>query len=263
MSGGSKTTTTTSGSSAPWAPAQPYLQGGMTEADQLFRNGVGAQTYNSSMVVPFANQTLAGMNQMQALGTDSAGLAQKPLTQFASMMDTILPQARGDFSNAPQFNANLQAQQDRAADSVNQAMSLSGRYGSARHTDQLARTLSETGNQAMLDQQRWASGELGNYGNSMQNAWQAATMPAQSLMAVGSNYEQLAANQLQDQRRLFDEAQAAPWDALARYNAIVQGAGQMGGTQSSTASTPNKLGQQVLGTGLSWLGNALLPGGLF
>ena len=95
MSGSQKTTT--SGSSAPWAPAQPYLQDAMKAAKVEFDKG--PQVYGGSTVVPFANQTVQGMNQMQGVANNAMGAMQNPLQAYTGMMQTLQPIAQGDFSH--------------------------------------------------------------------------------------------------------------------------------------------------------------------
>jgi hypothetical protein len=103
-------------------------------------------------------------------------------------------------------------------------------------------------------------------GNSMGQAYQTANAGNQSLAQIGGNYEQLMSNQIQDQNRIFNETQQKPWDALAQYNAIVSGAGQLGKQGSETVSTPTTpMWQQMGGFGLAALGGLTdaKTGGLF
>ena len=97
-----------------------------------------------------------------------------------------------------------------------------------------------------------------NFGAAMNPAWETANLGNKALAQIGGNYEQLQANMIQDQNRIFDQTQSAPWDQLARYNAIMSGAGQLGSKSSSTVSTPSTPAwQQGLGFGLSALGGIM------
>lgn len=255
MSGGSTTQTKTDANAAPWKPAQPYLQNAMGEADSLFNAGIGGQVNTTSQVVPFAKQTMQSMNQMQNLANQQAGNLQKPINAYGQMISDLTPIARGDFSGDNLFRQNLGIAQEAAANAVDQSTSGVGRYGGGMHQATMAKSIGDLTNQAMLDRQNWAAGNLQNFGNAMGQAWGTANLGNQALAQIGGNYEQLMANQLQDQNRIFNETQNLPWDQLARYNAIMSGAGQLGSRTSQTVNTPTTpLWQQGLGFGVSALG---------
>jgi hypothetical protein len=257
---GTTTTQTSTGSSSsePWKPMQPFLKNSATEADSLFNAGVGSQVYTGSLATPFANQTTQGMGLIEDFIKGPGGTwMQKPIQESAGMMDILSPIARGDFSNDTTFKNTLGAAQDDAATQVNLAMSDMGRYGSGVHQGTMARTIGDVTNDAMLKRQAWASDQLRGYGNDMAGNFASAMAPGGALMQIGGNYEQLMANQIADQLRIFNEQQNKPWEALARYNAIVSGAGQLGSSSTSKATTPSSqpsIGQQLLGFGLSALG---------
>jgi hypothetical protein len=67
MTGSSKQTTTQSSVSEPWKAAQPALETGLKDAENLYKSGVGSQPYTGSTVVPFANQTMQGMNSIEGI----------------------------------------------------------------------------------------------------------------------------------------------------------------------------------------------------
>ena len=126
----------------------------------------------------------------------------------------------------------------------------------------MAKTIGDLTNNAMLDRQNWAAQGLQNFGAAMNPAWQTANLGNQALSQIGGNYEQLMANQIQDQNRIFDQTQQKPWDALAQYNAIMSGSGQLGSKGSSTVTSPTTpMWQQMAGFGLGALGT-MAPGGI-
>lgn len=256
MSGSQKTTT--SGSSAPWAPAQPYLQDAMKAAKVEFDKG--PQVYDGSTVVPFANQTVQGMNQMQGVANNAMGAMQNPLQAYTGMMQTLQPIAQGDFSNDTTFMNTLGKAQQDAATNVNLSMSGMGRYGGAAHTDALATSVGDLTNKAMLERQNWASNQLQSYGNALPQAYQTALAPGQTLTGIGGQYENLAGSYLDEQLQKFNDQKNAQWDNIAKLNAIAQGSGQLGGTSSQTVKQPNQMGQQLLGTGMTALGYGLRGG---
>jgi hypothetical protein len=261
MSGGSKTVTTSaSGSSEPWAKAQPYLEKAMTAAGNEFDAGTGSQVYQGTTVVPFANQTIAGMNQIEGLASNAAAPMQNPMTAYSGMMQTLNPIAQGDFSNDTTFNNTLGRAQQDARTGVDLSMSGAGRYGGAMHQGNIAREIGDLTNRAMLQRQDWASQQMQNYGNAMPQAFQTAMMPAQAMMGVGSAYEGLAGNYLQEQADRFDAQRNAKWDDIARLNAIAHGAGQLGGSKTEVKTSPNpnySSPAQIFGGGLSLLASIL------
>lgn len=95
-----------------------------------------------------------------------------------------------------------------------------------------------------LDQQ--AFGNLGAAYTGMQ-------APAQALMQVGGMNEDLATRQLNDKLRIFDAQQNKPWEQLSRLNAIASGAGQLGGTQTTSQPGQNPW-LSALGYGATGLG---------
>ena len=65
MSSGGGNQTTTS-STQPYAPAEPYLQDILGEAQNIYRSDVGRSFFPGSTVVPFADQTQEALNLQQA-----------------------------------------------------------------------------------------------------------------------------------------------------------------------------------------------------
>lgn len=96
---------------------------------------------------------------------------------------------------------------------------------------------------------------IGNLGS----AYQGLQNPMQDLMQVGAMKEDLATRQMNDRLRIFNEQNQAPWDQIARLNAVASGAGQMGGTTTQSQPGQNPF-LSALGYGLTGAG-AL--GGLF
>jgi hypothetical protein len=272
MSGGNQSEKTTTQSnlnsvSAPWGPAAGKLEGILNDAGNLYNSGVGQKVYQGSTVIPWAGQTESAMGDIERFAGESAGAMGKPMQAYSGMMDVLNPIAKGDFSKDTTFMSNLGAAQEAARTAVGLQMGNMGRFGSAGHTKALARETIDRTNQAMLERQNWASGELGKYGAAMPSAFSAALMPADSKMQIGGMYEDLANRNKIDEIRKFDAGQNAPWDNLSRYAAILGGAGQLGGTRTGTESgmtlAPSSrpsFGQQALGFGTALAGSAMRGG---
>jgi hypothetical protein len=284
MSGGTETTTTTQNND-PWSGAQPALKTALGNAENLYKSGVGFQPYTGSTVVPYADQTMAGMQGIQdastgAMGSfDTTGFLRNLLSGssgLTGMQQGVADQwggvAAGNelFGQNPAFQRVLKQAQDDTALYSDLGASGAGRYGSAAHTNVMARNIgnltdrmltNEYGRQ--LGRQDAARTNLANMGQQgLQNrfgaagalpaAWQAQFAPEQSLMGVGSMYEDLYGRTLGDNLRIFQETQQAPLNAVEWLNAIGSGAGSIGGSGTTTAQTPgtNPL-IQALGIGLS------------
>ena len=71
--GGSQTTTQ---STEPYSPAEPFLKDILGEAQQIYRSGVGRQFFPGSTVVPFAQQTEEALKLQQAAALEEAAPSQ-------------------------------------------------------------------------------------------------------------------------------------------------------------------------------------------
>ena len=85
--GGNQTTTQRT---EPYAPAEPFLQDILGEAQNIYRSGAGRQFFPGSTVVPFATQTQSALDLGQAAALEAAGpsqlmnLAGSTISDFAS-----------------------------------------------------------------------------------------------------------------------------------------------------------------------------------
>jgi hypothetical protein len=296
MGGSSKETT--QATNEPWSAAQPLLKQGIKDAGNVYKQGDAWSPYTGSTVVPYANQTMSGMNAIQGNAQDamSSGAMRKPLSFFGSMFDNgglsadqrgVADQWRNTASGAellntsPEFNDVLQRSLNDASTGVNLGISGAGRYGSGMHTDVLANTLGGISSNARLGEYGRQLGRMDTARNSlagmgqqgianqfgaaqgMPGAWETGQMPATDLMKVGGMYEDLAGRTMQDQMRIFEERQNAKTAPIEWLSAIGTGAGSLGGTSRQISPGTNPF-VQALGIGLgtnSLLGNPL--GGLF
>lgn len=253
-------TSSGSGEQSPWKPIQPFMLNSAKNADALYSAGVGSKPNTMSMVVPFSNQTQAGLDQNEAYAQSAFAPMQKPLQSYSEQIDYLSPIARGDFTNDPTFNQTVGEAQRAAREGVDLSASGAGRYGGAVHQGAVAKSVADATNQAHLARQGWASGQLNQFGNSMPQAFMTGAAPGQAMQQIGASYEQLMANYMSDQQRVINEIQNKPWEALERYNAIIAGAGRTGSASQSTAVRPTgdpSMGQQLFGFGLSALGNSM------
>jgi hypothetical protein len=100
LGGGSKTVQSNTGTQEPWSAAQPALKQTLAGAQDLYNSGAGSNTYQGSLVVPYAAQTKQGMSGIQNLANSQTGNLSQPMNQA---IDTI---NRGGFNPTQQSAVN-------------------------------------------------------------------------------------------------------------------------------------------------------------
>lgn len=252
MSGGETTQTTQSTSTPRWVTEGFQKTTGM--AKDWLNSPAATSTYQGTRVVPFSQQSLAGMDQMGGTAKNAMGVMQNPLQAYGGMFDVLNPIARGDFSNADAFNGVLGGTLQDTQDRIATEMSSMGRSGGGMHQGTLARELGGISNQAKLDYQNMAINQMQGIGDRMAGAYNTALMPGQTMLSLGGMQEDLAGKYAQEQMDKFNEDKMAPINAAGAANAIFGGAGQFNQRSNSTVSTPSNPGQQALGYGTALLG---------
>lgn len=245
--GGGKTQTVQNND--PWKPAQPFIQYGLDEARGVYDTGAPGV---------FPGQTLAGVDPYQDMALDWTGqraMAGNPITSMAQghVYDTL----NGDFLGAgnPYFSAMSDNIANEVTKGVNSTFGGAGRWGSGAHANALSSSLSDKiGNLAFE-----------NFVNERQNMLGAAS--AAPALAQSDYYDIAQLGQVGDARRGLEQGfidddvsrynaeQNQPWDALGRYNSLIQG--NYGGT--TTATQPRQGGSMatgLLGGGLGGAGIA-------
>lgn len=285
MGGQSTNTTTQNTTSQPWDAAQPALKTSLNAAQNLYDAGVGGQVYTGSTVVPYSNNTTYGMNNISNIargnmnGAGTSGQYQSIINNggYNDAQKTAVGNLQALATNPINIYSNpayMQTRDKVAQDvttGVNLGASSAGRYGSGQHVDTLANSLSnnlagmdvaelqrQQGRQDAATQGLFQAGQQG-IGN-LSTAYSGMSAPAQDMLKLGSMDEDYMSRLKNDEMRVFDAQQSAPWQNLSRLNAIASGAGQLGGTSSGTAQTP---GQSPFATGLGYAASGLgILGGL-
>lgn len=271
MSGGSQQPVTqqTTQSRDPWVAAQPSLSQIIGQAGNLFNSNTGYQPYTGQTQVGLNFDTDVGLlNQSavanaQGLGGTAGNAAAQGLARNMVENQGLNPELRSLLQQA-QGNANpyLQGIINQQMAQVNSGMSAAGRYGSGSHEAAIAQAISPTLAQdyarRQQQQQDILTGGLqraGQWSQLMPTLEQAQYGPAERLTGVGQYLQDRSQASLNDQIKMYNAAQARDWEQLSRWNAIVGGAGGLGGTQvtSSPIQQPSTL-QRVLGGGLSGAG---------
>ena len=276
MSGSSNRTQSTmqTTNNSPWSAAQPALKTGLADAEALYKAGIGGQPYTGSTVVPFAQQSTRGFDNIEAIAGNAMGtgnpferafnttgnIAQTGYNQHQqTALDNLNRTASGQdvFGTNPEFQNILRQSQDAARDAVNLNASAAGRYGSGAHQGTLAREVGDLtsrmlgneytrqlGRMDAANQNLFNAGQTG-IGNQLQatsalpGAFESQFAPANAMIGVGSAYEDLAGRTMNDQLRIFNETQNAPWNQIGRLNAAASGLGQYG-TSTTTAQVPRQ-----------------------
>lgn len=274
--GGSNKTTTVS-SNDPYKAAKPLLDKGMGDALKLYNKGALVKPNTMSTVVPYAEQTLAGMGDLQSLAQanmggqglsgqlqgiiNAGGYNQDQQTALEGIRNT----ATGDFDifADPAFQQVL----DTTQNAVNQNAAGLGRYGSGTHTGVMTRELGDLG---ARQYQNWqarrdaAQTQLFNAGQQAQQnlgtAFDLAQDPAKVSMGIGGMYEDLYGRTLNDQLRIANERQNAPLANIQALLAAASGGGQYN-TNTQTAQGPNNTLSNIAGAGLGAMSMATGGGG--
>lgn len=281
MSGDNKTTQTTS--NEPYAAAKPLLDKGMGDALKQYNAGGLVKPNTMSTVVPYAQQTTAGMNSIQQNATDAmapGGFAD----QFKNIigqggfndpqMDALnntrtLANSSYDMNANPGFQDVLNQALDKSTYGVNQNAAAMGRYGSGTHQGVMQQEQGNLASRMINDdynrflgrrdnaqQQLFGMGQTGM--DNLNPAYASMQQPGQDLMQVGSMYEDLMGRQMNDQLRITQEKQNLPLANIQALLGAAAGAGNMG-TKTQTAQGPSNTFSNIAG-GL--LGGASLLGGL-
>ena len=239
--GGNQTTTQRT---EPYAPAEPFLQDILGEAQNIYRSGVGRQFFPGSTVVPFATQTQSALDLGQAAALEAAGpsqlmnLAGSTISDFASGagQNQYLDQIRSGITSDVMGNIATQfggmgrtgtspMAQQAAARGITQAYApIAAELSQAERSRQLAAAGQLSPLQQQMDARRF--GGIGQ------------------LSGIGGAYEDLARRQLQDQIARFQFGQQAPMSALQQYAGLVSpiGSGFPTSLTNAPSNRPGTLG---------------------
>jgi hypothetical protein len=306
MGGSSKTQTATTTNNPP-AYAAPHLTSIADKAKGIYEQGTAFNPFPGSTVVPYDQRTIQSLNNQQALATGANPLVGATTGAVQGVLgggginsvaqpgiNALTQYASGQNVNggSQAFQQALDYQSGRTADDVNRQFSGMGRYGSGAHAGVLADRIGEMRNSAMAGeiarqegQQLQAAGALGGLGqganaNLLQGAALAPTADQfrysgdERLAQIGSQYEDLAARNMQDQIERYYATQQAPLANLGAYSDFVSGVSRGYGTQTQVSPKQNTslaggilggaLGGASIGSGIPLIGTGLgaLGGGI-
>lgn len=213
-------------SNSPWAPAQPYLQDALSNAQDMY------------------NRT-QGLNPIQAQGMDFLSqYAQGGLQDLTgTAMEGVNFLASGDVMS-PDSNPYLQQTADAYADQVNEQLNRT--------------TLSGIDDQFMGAGQGWNSSRQGierglargeaseaianRTGQMYSDAYNRGIEAMQSGLSMAPQIGQFGALPGQMLQSVGDYQDSAPWQDLMNYSNVATSVGGMGGQQVSPQSSGGLLG---------------------
>ena len=232
---GGKGSQTTVQSSEPWVGVQPYLEEALGSASGLFGSGqLQFDPYQGQRVAGFTQPQQQAFGQIQQLASQP-GIAQEAQTALSGLLDPS--------SYSQGLEGVRQEALSAAIPAATSAFSGSGLLDSTLAQQEVGRAAT----------QAIAPIEYGAYQQAQNRALQAAQsapaiqaaqyLPAQQLQQIGGQQQLLNQAQLDAQRQLYGEQQAAPYEALQRYAGLVYPGAGFGGTGSTTQSQdPGLLG---------------------
>lgn len=255
---------TTTQSNEPYGPAKGLIGTTINDANKLYTQGLGGSFWTGPTSAPLSTQQREGLT-----GMEGAAKALNPWMQDASSQLNMVRSAGPGYSERnlgdvasgkflggadPFFEDVLNTSGRKAMDAVSLQAGQMGRSGSTANMDAIARTIGElqmgersnqynrergyqmSANQMLDDQRNMGLDRRLAAFDRMPAAFNYAMMPGQVLRDVGGEYQGQAQNVLDDQIRMFDASQIVPWEQLGRMNAIAQGMGGLGGTQTQRQS---------------------------
>ena len=253
-SGGNDTTTQTT---QPYAPAEPFLKDILGEAQNIYRSGVGRQFFPSSTVVPFADQTQQALNLQQAAALEQM----QPSTLQGQAATTLSNLASGTASN--EFLD--QVRQGITSDVLSNVQTQFGGMGRtgtspaaqqavARGVTQAYAPIATSLQQQERDRQLKAATQLSPLQEQMDLRRSSGIA---SLGGVGAAFEDLARRQLQDQIARFQFGQQAPIQALQNYAGLVSPIAS--GLPVSVTNAPSQQASPIAGAFGGAVAGSALP----
>lgn len=263
-------TSTTKTENSPPAWAEPLFKQSANEAQAIYNQGIGGNTYTGSTVSDLSGTTMQGVNQLANAGQNTDTAATRPLfgqIGAASVSPSysesnLQDMANGSFlkSGNPYFEAALQPQLDKTAAQVQSQFSGAGRYGSGANTGALANELGgirsnalfnqfnqDTSNMltanGMLDAARNAGLDRGiTAANAMagldQQNFQNRLTGAGATLQAGDILDTQAQKQLNDEIAKFYALDNQPWTRLGLLQSAAAGSAGDYGTQVSKTRQP-------------------------
>jgi hypothetical protein len=264
----------------PWSQAQPFLTEAMGSAQANYHGDIGYQPWAGATQAPLNNDLTGTISTLEAqlspemMAGGSAGVQAGRAAGLSSLqnqglspeLQSLYQQAQGNEN--PYLQSMIDTSNRQIGNKIGSSMSGAGRYGSGMHSDVAARAMAEAADPVLAQdyarrqaqQQGILEGgqqRMGQWAQLMPTLDAARYAPAERMFALGQYQQERSQSELENQIKTWNAQQARPWENLARYNAIVGGAGALGGTTTGATSTPINSPstlQKILGGGLAGAG---------
>jgi len=252
----------------PWSQAQPYLTNIMGQAANFYNAQAGYQPYTGQTQAALDPRLQQGLEAQAGIAQGSMGGTPGILASQAAGTDLIKnqglsPELKSLYEQAQgDQNPYLEGVIRQGVNAANAGASGMGRYGSGGHDAAITQAMSPVLAQDYARRQQQMQGiaegglqRAGQWAQLMPTLDQAQYAPAQAMAATGQYFQDRGQAQLNDIIKQYNAQQSYPWEQLSRYNAIVGGAGALGGTNvtASPIQQPSTL-QRVLGGGAAGAG---------
>lgn len=227
---------TTTQDNKPYAAAQPLIDQGLSDAQQMYDSG----GFN---ITPYQGDLVADPTALQQAAYSAApgvamGAMQGGQAAQAGLMRALDPNIRSDAYGQVRQNVI-----DTIMPSINSSFAGSGMTGSTLHAQNLAKGLSA--GLAEVDNRAFQQGEQRalQAAAMMPGINQSLTQPISFLRDVGGEQQQQAQAEINAAALRDQQAKTADLNALQDYLALSTGAGGMFGVQSATrSSSPGLMG---------------------
>lgn len=257
----------------PWSGVRKFLKGGFKDSKKLYKGGP-PDYYPGRQIPPMSGYTRGALDSMAQRGKRGSPL----IDSAQGMLGQTLG---GEFLNS---NPHLQGAIDAATRPVidqytktvipglESAFSSAGRYGSGAQASSEADAYGQ-----MMNQVGDISSDMSyqNYGDERQRMMQGAGLSPMlanqdyvdidALGRAGQGFDNYNQSLINADMRKWDFNQNRDFDWLQNYLGLLQGGGQMGGSQTMSQPGPNPFtstfGGAMTGFGLGGWPGALIGGG--
>jgi hypothetical protein len=219
---------------------RPYLQESAGEAQNLYNAGA-PQMFQGNTSVPFSGQTQDALGMTEDLARSGAAVNPALQQHNATLNGDYLHGGSG-------FNAALDAAKNQIIPDVQSMFSRAGRSQSGLAQGEMAGRIGDAF-AGLYNQER--ARQMSSLGMAPQMA-QLANQPAAQLAQVGSAYEGMDQQLLNDEIQRFEYAQNAPQMQLDNYIARLGGVSPFaGGTTTEQTPIYRNKGAGFLGGAMS------------
>jgi hypothetical protein len=252
----------------------PYLATGLQAAEQQFLRTT-PQFFTGQTYVSPSQQTLAALQQQEALATQAQPALQAAQQSYLSGLSGLQQTAQGGYQGSPYLQQQIEAAsrpiqqqfEQTTLPGVASLYSRAGRYGSGameravgQATEATGRALGDVASNiafqdyaAQQQRQQQAQGALLQGATLAPQVFAQQFLPSQQLGQIGAAREAIAAQPLQEEMQRFYFQQQAPVEQLSSYLSSVYGTPMRSSVAPQASVQTNPLGQAIGGASLGYM----------